>query len=169
MIRIKRFLSIFFVLAWVAGEAPRLWWKEILSIRPMDVAAVLLVMLDITGRIRGIRRTRGGRAIPVIAGVLAASWILGLRLWLVGEATVGLLYLMRTLVYFWLIWRAKEIFMGVRRWVPAAMAATRAGRSGVNVIAAGDEVMGGVIVTFPACWISASELQLIGNFGTNMR
>ena len=36
---------------------------------------------------------------------------------------MGLLYLMRTLVYFWLIWRAKEIFMGVRRWVPAAMAA----------------------------------------------
>jgi len=62
------------------------------------------------------------KKILAVSGVLAASWILGLRLWPWGEALPGLVYLLRTLVYFWLIWKAKEIFEGVRRWIPAAMA-----------------------------------------------
>ena len=104
------------MLAWVAGEAPRLWWKEILPIRPMDVAAVLLVAAEWKVLI-------GNKIWRWVAVILLGSWVLGLRLFSVPEAADGLLYLVRTVIYLGLIINGEMLFSPVKKWVFWAMAA----------------------------------------------
>jgi O-antigen ligase len=125
MTRIRKLLSLLFVAAWAVGEAPRLWFGD-WPIRPMDAAAgglagfrLLVTMMNKNYK----NYIHKNKKILAIAGVLATSWVLGLRLWSAGEALPGLLYLLRTLIYFWLIYRADEIFGQVRRWIPAALGA----------------------------------------------
>ncbi len=127
MIQIKIVTGLLFLVAWVMGEAPRLWWGQAAPIRPMDAAALGLVIVASfdwikNKRYKSYKNYNQNKKILAIGGILIGSWVLGLRLWTWGEAAAGLLYLLRILVYFWLIWRAEEIFREVKKWIPAAMA-----------------------------------------------
>jgi len=76
----------------------------------LDVAVVGMVIANLR-EIRGVRGIRG------ISLILVVSWILGLRLFSLGQSIPGGLYLLRILGYLWVIANAEKLFAPVKKFI----------------------------------------------------
>lgn len=113
-------LGTLFLIGWVSGELLR--WNGVIPVTLLDVAMILLLSRLAISRLINIRLPHPVKTgFAMTAGIGIGSWILGLRLFSIGESIHGLLYLLRILGYLIIIIQAKELFNLIKKWIYLAL------------------------------------------------
>ena len=110
--KVKQITGFLFLGGWVIGQIARMPGEFPLTL--LDASVFLLIIIN-------FNRADWSAILDKFKGIfliLFLSWVLALRLFTIQQALPGLVYLLRTLMYFLFIFKAEDLLAGVKKWIP---------------------------------------------------